>query len=92
MELVQAQPSEFEVGYLSGRIWINGNPMPSITYFGDFSTGVYLNRDINNVEIQLCSRMNNGASTPSIYPGHYDLMNFLWFRGSEGLYVPTGGK
>ena len=66
--------------------------MTSRKYFGDFSTGVYLNRDINNVEIQLCSRRENGDSTPGAKSGHYDLMNFLWFRGAEGLYVPTGGK
>ena len=90
VEVVQAQPSEFAVGYCSGRIWINGVDM-SRTYFSDFSSGKYLFSDMNNVELMLCSRRVEWSNT--LYGrGNYDLMNFMWFKGSEGLYVPTGGK
>mgnify|MGYP000990950221 FL=1 len=91
MEVVQAQPSEFEVGYSSSRIWING-VVSSRSYFGDFSQGIYLFNDMNNVEITLCSRKSEGTDTSFANFGKYDLMNFVWFKGSEGLYVPSGGK
>ena len=90
VEIVQAQPSEFGVGYCSGRIWINGVDR-SRAYFSDFSLGQYLFIDMNNVEIMLCSGRKEGTTIISYY-GHYDMMNFIWFKGSEGLYVPTGGK
>ena len=91
VEVVQVQPSEFGVGYCSGRIWINGVDM-SRAYFSDFSSGQYLFSDMNNVEIMLCSRRIEDGSNKIIYYGNYDAMNFIWFKGSEGLYVPTGGK
>ena len=90
VEVVQVQPSEFGVGYCSGRIWINGVDM-SRAYFSDFSLGQSLFSDMDNVEIMLCSRRNELGSD-LVYSGNYDAMNFIWFKGSEGLYVPTGGK
>ena len=91
MEVVQAQPSEFGDGYCSGRIWINGVNSSRI-YFGDFSSGDYLFGDMSNLEITLCSRKLEGSDTNVLNYGVYDLMNFVWFKGSEGLYVPSGGK
>ena len=90
IEVVQAQPSEFEVGYCSVRIWINGVPSPR-AYFADFATGLYLFHDRDNVEINLCARRRPGQTNP-VYTGNYDLMNFIWFKGSEGLYVPNPSK
>ena len=90
IEVVQAQPSAFGVGYCSGRIWTNGVPS-SRKYLTDFSTDVYLFHDTDNVEANLCSRRNNGLPTP-VYFGRYDLMNFIWFKGAEGLYVPDPSK
>ena len=86
VEVVQAQPSEFAVGYCSGRLWINGVPSTR-TYFADFDTGLYLFWDMNNVEVNLCARRDHGSTTP-VYTGNFDLKNFIWFKGSEGLYVP----
>ena len=63
----------------------------SRTYFADFGSGKYLVSDMDNVEITLCSRRVEGTSNIIFY-GNYDVMNFMWFKGSEGLYVPTGGK
>ena len=91
VEVVQAQPSEFEVGYCSGRIWINGVNSSRI-YFGNFTQGIYLFDDMNNVEITLCSRKLEGSDTDLLNFGEYDLMNFVWFKGSEGLYIPSNGK
>ncbi len=92
VELVQAQPSSFATGYCSGRIWINGVATPSSrTYFCNFASGIYLFNDMNDVEINLCARRNSGT-TSLVQFGYYDAMNFIWFRGAEGLYVPSGGK
>ena len=87
VEVVQAQPSEFGVGYCSGRIWING-VLSTHTYLTDFSGGFYLFHDRNNVEVNFCARRDQGGNNP-VYTGNFDLMNFIWFKGSEGLYVPA---
>ena len=42
----------------------------------------------SNVEIMLCSRNSPGSTTLANF-GNYDMMNFIWFRGAEGLYNPT---
>ena len=88
-EIVQAQPSEFGVGYYSGRIWINGTGM-NREYFGDFNPGNVLLRDTAHLEVMLCSRTDDGSTLR--FSGDYDVMNFMWFKGSEGLFVPTDGK
>ena len=90
VEMVQAQPSEFGVGYCSCRIWING-VSSARSYFADFGTGHYLFHDRDNVEVNFCARRIQGGSTP-LYTGSNDLMNFIWFKGSEGLYVPAPSK
>ena len=64
----------------------------SRTYFAAFSAGKYLFTDMDNVEIMLCSRRQEGDSSNILYYGNYDLMNFMWFKGSEGLYVPDPSK
>ena len=88
-EVVQAQPSEFEVGYSSARVWING-VVSTKFYFDDYASSDYLFSDINDVEIMLCSRTNSGHDVNSLVNfGNYDMMNFIWFRGAEGLYNPT---
>lgn len=82
IELVPAQPPEFEAGYFSSRIWING-VLSSQTYFPEFQV-----KDIDDVEINLCARRTQVLQTPGIY----DLMNFIWFKGSERLYAPDPSK
>ena len=91
VEVVQAQPAEFAVGYCSGRIWINGTGM-SRTYFSDFGSGKYLFKDMNNVEIMICARREVNALDIAAFFGKYDVMNVMWFKGSEGVYASTDGK
>ena len=89
MEIVQAQPYAFATGYYSARIWVNGVGMNRV-YFGTFTAG-NLFYDNNADQITLCS--TTVPSTNDIVDeGNYDMLNFIWFKGSEGLYVPTGGK
>ena len=88
VEIVQAQPFAFITGYYSGRIWINGTGM-SRAYFGDFTGPLFYVS--NTDQLHLCSTTAPG--TDSIEDeGKYDMLNFIWFQGSEGLYEPTGGK
>mgnify|MGYP001021320178 FL=1 len=89
VELVQAHPYSFTTGYYSGRIWVNGNGMNRV-YFGDFTIR-HLFYDMNTDQLQLCSTTVSG-STSITQPGNHDILNFIWFKGSEGLYEPTDGK
>ena len=89
VEIVQAHPYAFTTGYYSGRIWVNGTGM-NRAYFGDFTTG-HLFYDMNTDQLQLCSQTLSGTNNITA-EGNYDMMNFIWFKGSEGLYVPIGGK
>ena len=89
VEIVPAHPYAFPTGYYSGRIWVNGVGMSSRVYFGDFSTHLF--DEMNTDQIQLCSTTTSGADT-IIHGGKFDMLNFIWFKGSEGLYVPTGGR
>ena len=88
MEIVPAQPYAFMSGYYSARIWING-AVTNREYFGDFGTHLFYVPSTD--QIHLCSTTASGSDTIAI-EGNYDMLNFIWFKGSEGLYVPTGGK
>ena len=89
MEIVPAQPyDEFSPGYYSIRIWING-AVTNRVYFGNFVTHLFY--VLTTDQIHLCSTTAAGASG-MVNDGNYDMLNFIWFKGSEGLYVPTGGK
>ena len=88
VEIVQAQPFAFTTGYYSGRIWINGVSMNRV-YFGDFSGPLFYVP--NTDQLHLCSTTVSGTNLID-NAGNYDMLNFIWFKGSEGLYVPTGGK
>ena len=88
VEIVQARPYAFATGYYSARIWVNGVGMNRV-YFGNFDTHLFY--DLDTDQIMLCSETATG--TPNIVnEGNYDMLNFIWFQGSEGLYEPTGGK
>ena len=88
VEIVQAQPYAFTTGYYSARIWVNGVGTTRV-YFGDFGTHLFY--DMNTDQIHLCSTTTPGTSSIST-EGKYDMLNLIWYKGSEGLYVPTGGK
>ena len=92
-EAVQAQPTEFAAGYSAVRVWINGVVMTTKTYFGNnapgsYPAGDYLFNNLNNVEIQFCSR-RGPDSTALVLAANFDLLNIVWFRGAEGLFAPT---
>ena len=91
VELVQAHPYAFPTGYYSGRIWVNGVGMNRV-YFGDFTTG-HLFYEANTDQMLLCSMTVPGTNYIET-EGNYDMLNFIWFKGSEGLYEPssTEGK
>lgn len=84
IEAVQAQPVEFLTGYFSGRLWINAAEQPR-TYFGDASKPLFQN--LNSVELNFCARWNTEQTGIAVF-GNYDVMNLIWFRGAEGLYIP----
>ena len=91
-EIVQAQPTEFAVGYSAVRVWINGVVMTK-TYFGNYAPGSYpegdyLFNNLNDVEIQFCARRNSDSMS-LVLPANFDLLNIVWFRGAEGLFAPT---
>ena len=86
VEIVQARPYAFTTGYYSARIWVNGVGMNRV-YFGDFTTG-HLFYDMHTDQIMLCSTTNE-YTTNIVREGNYDMLNFIWFKGSEGLYEPT---
>ena len=43
---------------------------------------------MSNVEIMICSRTDYGNNNLVSF-GNYEMMNFVWFKGAEGLYNPT---
>ena len=85
VEIVPARPYAFTTGYYSGRIWVNGVGMDRV-YFGHFSKHLFY--DMNTDQFQLCSTTDPGADS-IIHEANFDTLNFIWFKGSEGLYVPT---
>jgi hypothetical protein len=89
-EFVQAQPTEFETGLCSGRVWING-VSTSRTYFCNFSSGYDLFADMGTAKIELCSRQVSG--TPNVLDSasdsYSDIADFMWFKGAEGLFTNT---
>ena len=87
IEIVQAQPSEFEAGYSSARVWIN-DVVSSKVYFDNYTSNNYLFPDMNNLEVMLCSNTAYGTNNLEFF-GDYDMINLVWFRGAEGLYSPT---
>ena len=89
MEIVQAQPYyEFTPDYYSARAWVNGVGMNRV-YFGNFDRHLFYYR--NTDQIHLCST-TDASGSGIVIEGKYDMLNFIWFKGSEGLYEPTGGK
>ena len=90
VEVVQAQPIEFGIGFSSMRAWVNKTATPRV-YFGDFSIG-FTPADGNNVFFDLCGcydPVNNVVD--SSRSGSLDVMNFLWFEGAESLFQDSSG-
>ena len=80
VEIIQAQPIEFGIGFSSLRIWVNQTVTGPI-YFGDFVTENLPIANGTDGTLRLCS---TGSS-------NFDAMNFIWFQGSESLFVNASG-
>ena len=93
MEITQGRPYTFiPGGGYSGRVWVNGAGMVR-DYFGYFNDHLYhLFSDWNTDQITLCSTTDPGTDNMEATGSNYDMMNFVWFKGSENLFAPTDGK
>ena len=83
---MQAQPVEFGAGFGSIRIWINGMSSPRV-YLGNLPNSLATTK----AALSLCCRFKHGDSSDCIENGHFDMMNFVWFDGSEGLFENSSG-
>jgi hypothetical protein len=93
LEIIQAQPQSFEVGFSSARIWINQTVTPRV-FFGNFTTEDTTIADGNDAAFEICgvydSTGPNLVSTS--LAGYFDVLNFVWFEGAQGLFQNTTGK
>ena len=88
VEIIQAQPLEIAAGYSSARIWVNGNVSPRV-YFGNFADGDTPIIDGNDAALDLCG--NYDGTTPQS-TGTFDILNFIWLQGAEGVFQSSGGN
>lgn len=80
------QPAEFGVGKYLGKIWVNGIPSAD-NIFGDIAAGKILFPSKTGTSLDFCGRVSDNTIS-----GNYDMLNFLWFVGTEHLYSNTTGK
>ena len=90
IEVVQAQPIEYGVGFSSMRVWVDNTATPRV-YFGNFSIGNTA-ADGSDAFFDLCGCYNPGSDVvdPTL-SGAFDVMNFLWFEGAESLFQDSSG-
>ena len=91
VEIVQAQHLSFGLGYSSAKVWVNENGISPV-YFGDFSTGDTTIANGNNAALDICGAYDNSSPglVDSSLTGTFDLMNILWFQGSESVFkIPS---
>ena len=96
IEYTQAAPLSFAGSYYSLRIFI-GSSYTSRIYFTD-SAGTNPSPElffgVNNMVLDICSRVIDGT-TPTTREttkdGNFDILNFLWFAGPNGVYQNTTG-
>ena len=90
IEVVQAQPIEFGVGFSSLRVWVSKDAFTRV-YFGDFSIG-NTPADGNNIFFDICGGYDPvNDVVESITSGAFDVMNLLWFEGAESLFQDSSG-
>ncbi len=93
LEIVQAQPQSFGVGFSSARVWVNQTVTPRV-FFGNFTTGNMTIADGNDAAFEICG-VYNSTSTNLVstnLAGYFDVLNFVWFQGAQGLFQNTTGK
>ena len=92
-EFVQLEPIDYPVGFCSGRVWING-VSSSRVFFCDTPSNYYLFADTSNAAIELCSRKVTGSpdTRDSTRDSNSDIVNFMWFKGFEGLFNDALGN
>ncbi len=92
IELVQAQPISFGVGYFSGRIWINSVGMSPV-YFGNFSVENTLFSDTNSFTLDLCGASVSGSNTlDSTLYGDFDISDFVWLDGVQSAIADSSSN
>ncbi len=92
---MQAQPIELVIttgtGFSSVRMWVNGKNS-SRTYSGNFTANDYTIPATTNAALSICGQFDTSNPTNIVNGGYFDILNFLWFDGSAGLYPSTTGK
>lgn len=92
VEALQIQPTDIPGGFSSLRIWINGVGM-NRTFFGNVTAGQPLFLYPSEPTFDMCMRYNdNTTDFITKYSGQFDMMNFLWYRGTEGAWNDPSGK
>ncbi len=87
VEIVQAQPTGFEIGFSTFRAWVNGTgTSTSRVSVGNFSTNQIPFPNMSQATLDLCSQKDEGTSN-SIEGFNGDILNLLWYTGAEALYV-----
>jgi len=89
VEIVQAQPTGFEAGFSTFRAWVNGTGVSRVPV-GDFSSSEIPFPDMSEATLDLCSQKSYGTSD-SVEGFNGDILNLLWYRGAEALYVNASG-
>ena len=90
VEIIQAQPLEIGDGFSSARLWVDGDVSPRF-YFGNFSNGDIPIIDGNNAAFELCGYYS-GATQSLGNTGTFDILNFVWIQGAEGVFQDSSGS
>jgi hypothetical protein len=91
VEIVQAQPTSFGVGFSTFRAWVNGTGGMSRIPIGDFASNQIPFPPMNDATLDLCARKTYGTSNDEAgFTG--DILDLLWYKGAEGLYVNSSGN
>ncbi len=87
---MQAQPLSFGIGFSSVRAWVNQVSTPRV-YFGNFASGDFTIMDGSSAALEICGVYDSTSVTlidPSL-TGYFDILNFAWFQGAQGLFATT---
>jgi hypothetical protein len=91
VEIVQAQPTGFGVGFSTFRAWVNGTgTSTSRVPVGDFSINQIPMPNMSQATLDLCSQKSYGTSN-SEEGFNGDILNLLWYTGAEALYANSSG-
>ena len=74
-------------------MWVNQYASPRL-HFGDIQTGNIPISNSDNAAIELCGVVDsaNPNEVDSNLSGYFDVLNFLWFQGSQNLWVSPTSK